>query len=231
MVYYTCKDENGEEVPAYCYASDYRNGEPFLPIYDKNNSGVYGWSDFNECCRIFDVIRNKITELKLKPEQILLTHGHLDHIGAVRELIDLYQIPVYGPHEDDLFLINAIEKQSHMLRLPPAGEFKPEKFAKDRETINVAGEDFLVLHCPGHTPGHVVYYATESKFCLTGDVIFQSSIGRTDFPRGNYDDLISSIRNKIFSLPDDTILIPGHGPYTMVSEEKKYNPYLNGFDA
>ena len=179
----------------------------------------------------FDVIRNKITELKLKPEQILLTHGHLDHIGAVRELIDLYQIPVYGPHEDDLFLINAIEKQPHMLRLPPAGEFKPEKFAKDRETINVAGEDFLVLHCPGHTPGHVVYYATESKFCLTGDVIFQSSIGRTDFPRGNYDDLISSIRNKIFSLPDDTILIPGHGPYTMVSEEKKYNPYLNGFDA
>ena len=84
---------------------------------------------------------------------------------------------------------------------------------------------------PTHTPGHVVYYATESKFCLTGDVIFQSSIGRTDFPRGNYDDLISSIRNKIFSLPDDTILIPGHGPYTMVSEEKKYNPYLNGFDA
>ena len=134
----------------------------------------------------FDVIRNKITELKLKPEQILLTHGHLDHIGAVRELIDLYQIPVYGPHEDDLFLINAIEKQSHMLRLPPAGEFKPEKFAKDRETINVAGEDFLVLHCPGHTPGHVVYYATESKFCLTGDVIFQSSIGRTDFPKQNF---------------------------------------------
>ena len=172
------------------------------------------------------IIIDEITKHKLIPEKILITHAHLDHIGAVKPLAEKYQIPIYGPTIGDQFLLEAIPQQSQMLGLPLAPEFKVDQYAQDRDLIKFSDQEILVLHCPGHTPGHVVYYAKDSKLCLTGDVIFYRSIGRTDFPRGNYEDLINSIRQNILTLPDDTIIIPGHGPYSLISEEKKHNPYI-----
>ncbi|MDR0233865.1 MAG: MBL fold metallo-hydrolase [Zoogloeaceae bacterium] len=168
----------------------------------------------------------KAVEAKnLKPSHVLITHGHFDHVGAARETADHFSVPIVGPHEDDLFLLERVLEHSQIYGLP-GQSFKPGQWLADGDRIQFGNEELEVLHCPGHTPGHVVYYHRASRLLQVGDVMFQNSIGRTDFPRSNHADLIASIREKLFPLGDDVSFIPGHGPMSTIGYERRYNPFV-----
>ena len=167
-----------------------------------------------------------IDKHQLKLEKILLTHGHLDHVGGTKALSRELQLPVIGPHRDDAFWIDQLEQQSSMLGMAGAENFQPDQWLEDGDIVNVGDIRFDVIHCPGHTPGHVVFYNAAAKWAQVGDVIFAGSIGRTDFPRGNHDDLIDSIRNKLFPLGDEVRFVPGHGPMSNFGEERANNPFV-----
>ena len=159
--------------------------------------------------------------------QILLTHGHLDHAAAAPELAAaLGDIPIIGPHQDDQFWLDGLTEQSARFGFGHAKAFLPTQWLNDGDTVHVGAYTLNVIHCPGHTPGHVVFHSPELHLAWVGDVIFQNSIGRTDFPRGNHADLISSIQNKLFPLGDDIQFIPGHGPTSTFGQEKMHNPHL-----
>ena len=159
--------------------------------------------------------------------QILLTHGHLDHAAAAPELAAAVgDIPIIGPHQDDQFWLDGLTEQSARFGFGHAKAFLPTQWLNDGDTVQVGAYTLNVIHCPGHTPGHVVFHSPELHLAWVGDVIFQNSIGRTDFPRGNHADLISSIQNKLFPLGDDIQFIPGHGPTSTFGQEKVHNPHL-----
>lgn len=158
--------------------------------------------------------------------QILLTHAHCDHAGATRELSERLGVPIIGPHEDDLFWIESLPEQAAMFGLEPARSFEPDRWLVQGDRVQVGAQDLEVRHCPGHTPGHVVFVHAPSKLALVGDVLFQGSIGRTDFPRGDHATLIASIDRELLSLPDDVTFVPGHGPTSTIGAERRTNPYL-----
>ncbi len=160
-------------------------------------------------------------------EKILVTHGHIDHAGGVKPLADRLGLPIEGPHPEDQFWIEGMPQQSQMFGFPLAPVFTPDRWLADGDTVTVGNETLSVFHCPGHTPGHVVFYHAPSKLAVVGDVLFAGSIGRTDFPKGNHGDLIRAIREKLFTLGDDVAFIPGHGPMSTIGEERLYNPFLN----
>ena len=159
-------------------------------------------------------------------EKLLVTHGHLDHAGGVADLAERLQLPIEGPHEDDAFWIDGMPAAAKQYGFPPARRFTPNRWLQHGDTVCVGGLVLDVLHCPGHTPGHVVFHHAESKLALVGDVLFQGSIGRTDFPRGNHADLIAAIRTRLFPLGDDTRFVPGHGPMSTFGRERQGNPYV-----
>lgn len=159
-------------------------------------------------------------------EKILLTHGHLDHAAAAGDLARQLGIPIEGPHEDELFLIEALPSQASQYGFPPCGAFLPDRWLVEGDKVEVAGLSFDVHHCPGHTPGHVIFFNDEAKLALVGDVLFQGSIGRTDLPRGNYQQLIDSIRERLWPLGDDVTFVPGHGPLSTFGQERKHNPFV-----
>ena len=159
-------------------------------------------------------------------EKILVTHGHIDHAGGVADLADRLGLPIEGPHREDAFWIEGMPKQSRMFGFPPVRSFTPDRWLDEGDTVTVGNLTLDVHHCPGHTPGHVVFVHKPSKLAIVGDVLFQGSIGRTDFPRGNHGDLITAIKTKLFPLGDDVTFIPGHGPTSTIGEERLYNPFL-----
>ncbi|WP_448207119.1 MBL fold metallo-hydrolase [Azospirillum sp. sgz302134] len=159
-------------------------------------------------------------------EKILVTHGHIDHAGGVADLADQLKLPIEGPQREDQFWIDGMPQQSQMFGFPPVRSFTPDRWLEDGDTVTVGNLTLDVLHCPGHTPGHVVFVHKPSKLAIVGDVLFQGSIGRTDFPRGNHGDLITAIKTKLFPLGDDVSFIPGHGPMSTIGEERLYNPFL-----
>ncbi len=159
-------------------------------------------------------------------EKLLVTHGHLDHIGVVAELAQRLNLPIEGPHEDDQFWIELLPSAAQQYGFPPAQSFTPNRWLHHGDRVQVGGLEFDVIHCPGHTPGHVVFYHAPSKLAVVGDVIFQGSIGRTDFPRGNHADLIRSIRERLFPLGNDITFIPGHGPLSTFGDERRSNPFV-----
>ncbi len=161
-------------------------------------------------------------------EKILVTHGHIDHAGGVADLAEQCGIPVEGPHADDRFWIDGMPEQSRMFGFPKVRAFTPDRWLQDGDRVTVGKVVLDVIHCPGHTPGHVVFHQPESRLALVGDVLFQGSIGRTDFPKGDYEALIASIRGRLFPLGDDVEFIPGHGPMSTFGEERRYNPFVNG---
>lgn len=173
-----------------------------------------------------DVIRQKIAEKGIELESILCTHGHLDHVGGVAELAKELSLPIIGPHKDDDFWIDQLSAQAQMMNFAAVESFVADQWLEDGDEVTVAGAIFQVLHCPGHTPGHVVFYQEEDKIALVGDVIFQGSIGRTDFPKGNHDQLIQSITEKLWPLGDDVRFVPGHGPMSTFGQERKTNPFV-----
>lgn len=173
-----------------------------------------------------DNLLSIISNNDYKITKILLTHGHIDHVGATAPLSRELQVPVIGPHLEDLFWIEQAEQQSGMLGLPAVESFVPDQWLVDEQVVSVGEIVFDVIHCPGHTPGHVVFYNREAQWAQVGDVIFSGSIGRTDFPRGNPEHLTHSIREKLFPLGDDIEFVPGHGPMSTFGQERKTNPFV-----
>ncbi|MDE2149731.1 MAG: MBL fold metallo-hydrolase [Gammaproteobacteria bacterium] len=159
-------------------------------------------------------------------EKLLVTHGHLDHASGVATISQRLGLPVEGPHPDDQFWIDLLPTQAQQFGFPPAKAFTPDRWLGDGDTVTVGGLSFEVFHCPGHTPGHVVFLHRPSKLAFVGDVLFHGSIGRTDFPRGNHADLIRAIRGKLFPLGDDITFVPGHGPTSTFGAERRSNPFV-----
>lgn len=159
-------------------------------------------------------------------EAIWVTHGHLDHVGGVAEMAERLGVPVAGPHVEDRFWLDALPAQSRQFGLPDAAPFVPDRWLADGDTVRVGDQVLEVLHCPGHTPGHVVFFHRGQRLALVGDVLFQGSIGRTDFPRGDHAALVRSIRERLWPLGDDVTFIPGHGPVSTFGAERRHNPFV-----
>ena len=160
--------------------------------------------------------------------KVLVTHGHLDHAGATKALSENYKVPVEGPHEEDRFWIDGMAQQRAMFGFDFGDSFTPDRWLVQGDTVTFGNIELEVYFCPGHTPGHVVFFHRESKLAQVGDVLFQGSIGRTDFPKGDHAKLINSIRNVLFPLGDDVRFIPGHGPMSTFGEERRSNPFVSG---
>ena len=161
-------------------------------------------------------------------EKILVTHGHFDHAGAVGGMAREFGLPVEGPHQDDRFLLDTIPQWCRQFGFPPGESFVPGRWLDEGDQVCFGEQTLDVHHCPGHTPGHVIFFHRQARIAIVGDVIFQGSIGRTDFPRGDHAMLLRSIRERIWPLGDDVTLLPGHGPATTVGEERAHNPFLQG---
>lgn len=172
--------------------------------------------------KIISFVQEKGLDLK----QIILTHAHIDHAGAAATLSEQCGIDIIGPGEDDLFWIQGLPQQSQMFQFAPAKSFIPKQWLKQGDKVSVGHETLEVLHCPGHTPGHVVFFSSTAKLAIVGDVLFQGSIGRTDFPKGDYDTLINSIKERLWPLGDDVHFIPGHGPMSTIGHERLTNPFV-----
>ncbi|MBK1710045.1 MULTISPECIES: MBL fold metallo-hydrolase [Marichromatium] len=173
-----------------------------------------------------EVIATLIEQLELIPEYLLLTHGHLDHVGASAPLAARLGVPILGPHRDDAFLIETLEHQCELFGFPPIEPFTPQRWLTDGETIALGEQTLEVIHTPGHTPGHIAYLNRASGLIQLGDVLFRGSIGRTDFPRGDHAQLIASIRERLFPLGDEIAFIPGHGPMSTLGRERRTNPFV-----
>jgi len=171
-------------------------------------------------------LRGLAERLDARVEKILLTHGHLDHAGATAELATELDVPVEGPQEEDRFWIEGLAEQGRMFGVPGGGPFEPDRWLTDGDRVRVGELELEVLHCPGHTPGHVVFFHRSSRFAWVGDVLFQGSIGRSDFPRGDHDTLLRSIRERLLPLGDEVTFLPGHGPTSTFGAERRTNPFL-----
>jgi hydroxyacylglutathione hydrolase len=173
-----------------------------------------------------DQVLEAVDEHGVVLEKVLLTHAHLDHASGAAELARLRGIPIEGPQREDKFWIDSLPEAAQRYGFPPARPFEPDRWLEDGDRVSVGGEILEVLHCPGHTPGHVVFFHREQRFAWVGDVLFAGSIGRTDFPRGDHAALIHSIRGRLFALGDDVRFLPGHGPMSTFGEERRTNPYV-----
>ncbi len=171
-------------------------------------------------------IQQAVAEAGVEVEAIFITHGHLDHAGGAADLATALQIPIFGPDRRDAALIGDFASQGARFGME-AKSFTPERWLTEGETISIGGHDFEVLHCPGHTPGHVVFFNHAARFAHVGDVLFQGSVGRTDFPYGDPDALIRAITDKLLPLGDDVTFVCGHGPGSTIGAERANNPFLN----
>ncbi len=172
-----------------------------------------------------DRLKLAISKAGITVEKLLVTHGHMDHCGMTGVLARDLGVPIEGPHQDDLFWIESLDDPGKRYGLE--GEsFTPDRWLHDGDTVTFGEIELQVIHCPGHTPGHVVFFHEPSRLAVVGDVLFQGSIGRTDFPRGNHDDLISSITERLWPLGDDVTFIPGHGPTSTFGHERLTNPFV-----
>lgn len=166
------------------------------------------------------------SKLGVTIEKLLLTHGHIDHAGGTGELAEQLKVPIEGPQIEERFWLDQLPAQSRMFGFPHVRDFTPTRWLNEGDTVTVGQETLQVFHTPGHTPGHVVFFHAPSKLAIVGDVLFAGSIGRTDFPRGDHQTLINSIRQKLWPLGNDVAFIPGHGPMSTFGEERHSNPFV-----
>jgi len=171
-------------------------------------------------------IQALIQRCGVKVVKILLTHGHMDHVGGTAELKGLLEVPVVGPHKEDLFWIAALDQQAQMMGFSKVEGFEPEQWLEHGDTIALGNLVIQVLHCPGHTPGHIVLFEPQSKMAFVGDVLFHGSIGRTDFPKGDQATLVNAIKTRLWPLGNDVTFVPGHGPLSTFGAERASNPFV-----
>jgi glyoxylase-like metal-dependent hydrolase (beta-lactamase superfamily II) len=175
-----------------------------------------------------DLLIATTKDLGVTLEQIWITHAHVDHAAATQDLADRLGLPIIGPHPGDQFWIDGLPMAAATYGFPPARPFKPTRWLKDGDTVSLGEHVLQVRHCPGHTPGHVVFYSAEMNRAFVGDVLFAGSVGRTDFPQGNHADLMHSISQRLWPMGNDTVFIPGHGPESSFGVERASNPYVVG---
>ncbi len=173
-----------------------------------------------------DRIRDAVKQLGVTVEKILVTHGHLDHCAGTAALARELSVPVEGPQREDDFWIQQLSTLATRPGFGHAEVFQPDRWLEDGDTVSVGESQLEVLYCPGHTPGHIVFFSRPDEIAIVGDVLFQGSIGRTDFPRGDHATLIASIRDKLWPLGDDVTFVPGHGPVSTFGQERRTNPFV-----
>lgn len=173
-----------------------------------------------------DRILAAVEEQKVELEKILLTHGHLDHAGGSADLAEQLELPIEGPHKDDRFWIERLDEQGQRFGFDHARSFTPDRWLEHGDKVTFGNVTLDVLHCPGHTPGHVVFYDPIDNIAIVGDVLFRGSVGRTDLPRGNHEQLITSIRERLWPLGEDVTFVPGHGQTSTFGWERKTNPFV-----
>lgn len=204
-----------------------------LPVtsYQQNCSLI--WCDLTQKAALIDpggdveLLLDAVKQQGVTLEKLLLTHGHLDHVGGAQQLADQLNLPIIGPHRADEFWLQALPQQSQRFGFPDTPPLQPDQWLEEGEQVSVGKQQLEVIHCPGHTPGHIVFYHQMAQLAFVGDVLFQGSIGRTDFPQGDYDTLINSIRDKLLPLGDEVTFVPGHGPCSTLGHERRFNPFLN----
>jgi len=173
-------------------------------------------------------LKEAVAKAGVTLEKLLVTHGHLDHCGQAGMLAEELGLPIEGPHEDDRFWIERLDEDGARWGMV-ARSFTPTRWLKHGDTVSVGELTLDVIHCPGHTPGHVVFFHAPSRFAIVGDVLFQGSIGRTDFPRGNHQDLINSITQRLWPLGEDVLFVPGHGPTSTFGQERNTNAFVSDY--
>ena len=171
-------------------------------------------------------LRGALEEIGVTLEKVLLTHAHLDHCAAADVVRREFGVPIEGPQAEDKFWLDQLGEATQRMGFPPAQPFVPDRWLDDGDSVSFGEQTLEVLHCPGHTPGHVVFFHRGARLALVGDVLFRGSIGRTDFPRGDHDTLIRSIREKLWPLGDDVVFVPGHGPTSTFGDERRNNPFV-----
>ncbi len=211
-----------------------------VPVTPLQQNCAIIWEEGSQRAAVFDpggdvqTILDAIKQLDVTIEQIILTHGHIDHAGGAAELKEKLDasgeapVPIIGPEKSDAFLLEGLAAQGRMFGLVGARPVTPDRFLEEREEIAIGNERFAIYHCPGHAPGHLIYVHEGERFCIMGDVLFQGSIGRTDFPYSDHDALIEAIRTKVLPLGDDVTFICGHGPGSTIGAERASNPFLQG---
>jgi glyoxylase-like metal-dependent hydrolase (beta-lactamase superfamily II) len=173
-----------------------------------------------------DVLIALVEKSGAQLDKVLLTHGHLDHVGGAKLMADKFGVPMIGPHEDDRFWFDALPQQAQMFGFEHVDPFLPKQWLNEGDVVSVGEISLEVLHCPGHTPGHIAFYSAVDKLAFVGDLLFKGSVGRSDFPQGDHETLIASIKNKLLPLGDEVAFVPGHGPMSLMGEERLHNPFL-----
>jgi glyoxylase-like metal-dependent hydrolase (beta-lactamase superfamily II) len=203
-----------------------------IPVTPFQQNCTIFWCEKTRSAAIIDPggeserLTRQLAELSVNPQMVLLTHGHLDHAGGAVELAEGLQIPIHGPHREDAFWLDNMEQQAEMFGFGDVRRCIPDKWLDHGDVVNIGEETLEVIHCPGHTPGHLIFFNRQVRLAQVGDVLFKGSIGRTDFPRGDYHTLLNSIRERLWPLGDDVRFIPGHGPESTFGEERRTNPFV-----
>lgn len=192
-------------------------------LWDRETEEGVAVDPGGEIPRILDAAQSHGITLRA----IWLTHGHIDHAAGAPTLAKVAGgIPILGPHPADEYWLKGLPQQAAYFGFPPTVAFAPDEWLDEPQTVMVGEIPFQVLHLPGHTPGHLVFFQPEFRLALVGDVLFAGSVGRTDFPGGDHQALIQGIQNKLFPLGDDIVFIPGHGPQSTFGEERRHNPFV-----
>ena len=203
--------------------------QPVTPF--EQNASILYCSETKKCAIVdpggdIEILLKIAKDNELVPEKILLTHGHIDHAGGATEIAKILRVKIHGPHEDDKFLLDSLEEQGKMFGLN-SKDCSPDVWLNEGDIVTIGKEKLETYFCPGHTPGHLIFYNLESKLAIVGDVLFCGSIGRTDLPGGNFDDLIQSVKDKLWPLGRDIEFIPGHGPMSTFEAERQSNPFVS----